>query len=130
MACATLLVTACGGTREAQPFDHLAQCLSNQGVVMYGADTCPHCKAQKAEFKGSFDLINYVECAQNPLKCQQAGVSAYPTWKFADGTLDPGRKSLSALAEKAGCELKAPGPSNDAVEDAERAESAEDLDTE
>lgn len=105
----SLLLTACGA-REAAPFDTLAQCLTDKGFKMYGADTCPHCQQQKKLFKGSFDLIDYVECNQNPTACEEAGISAYPTW-MVDDQAYVGRKSMSELAELADCSLREPGPS-------------------
>jgi glutaredoxin len=108
----TSVLTACG-TREAAPFDSFAQCLTDKEVVMYGADTCPHCQTQKKSFKGSFDLVNFVECNSSPKECQDAGIKAYPTW-IIDGEASEGRLSLSEIAEKSGCEL-APGTEEEEV---------------
>ncbi|MDF2378827.1 MAG: hypothetical protein P1V18_01205 [Candidatus Gracilibacteria bacterium] len=102
-AFALLTLTACG--RTAASFDQLAQCMTDGGAKMYGANTCPHCLSQKKAFKGSFDLIDYVECNENPTKCQEAGIEAYPTWEI-NGEQTTGRKSLSELAELSGCSLK------------------------
>lgn len=99
----TLVLTGCA--RSEGTFDQLAQCMTDKGVIMYGADTCPHCQEQKKSFKGSFDLINYVECRQNPQACEDAGITGYPTWSI-DGEQYSGRKSLSELAELSGCTLK------------------------
>lgn len=93
-------------------YDELAQCLSESGVVMYGAWWCPHCKAQKEEFGKSFKFINYVECAsgrasegQNQ-KCDDAGIKGYPTWKFVDGTVLEGEQSPNKLAKIVQCETQ------------------------
>lgn len=99
-----LLLTAC--TRTEGAFDQFAQCLTDKGVKMYGSNTCPHCNEQKKSFKGSFDLITYVECNQNPTACQEAAIDAYPTWEI-DGKRTEGRKSLSELSELTGCALNA-----------------------
>jgi len=101
---AATLLSACN--REAAPYDAFAQCLSNKGIKMYGADTCPHCQEQKKAFKGSFDMVNYVECNRNPQECQAAEIKAYPTWEI-DGVRTEGRKSLSELSELSGCPLTA-----------------------
>ena len=119
----TLMVTACGN-REAAPFDTLAQCLSEKGFTMYGSDSCPHCQQQKKLFKGSFDLVNYVECNQNPTACNDAGVTAYPTWSV-DGQVYVGRKSMSELAELSGCPLREPGPSEVTTDTTDTEETAE-----
>lgn len=105
-ACAFALMTLAACTAEAGPFDQLAQCMTSKGVKMYGADTCPHCNAQKKSFKGSFNYIDYIECNENPAACQEAGIEAYPTWEI-DGEQTTGRKSLSELAEMSGCPLAA-----------------------
>jgi len=41
--------------------DELAQCLTSQGVKMYGAYWCPHCQDQKDDFGASFTYIDYIE---------------------------------------------------------------------
>jgi hypothetical protein len=50
-------------------YDAFAQCLTDKGAVMYGAEWCSHCKAQKAAFGDSFRLIKYVECPDNTQSC-------------------------------------------------------------
>lgn len=99
----TLVLSGCARTEGS--FDQLAQCMTDKGAIMYGADTCPHCQAQKKAFKGSFDLITYVECRKNPTECEEAGITGYPTWSI-DGKQYSGRQSLSELAELSGCSLK------------------------
>lgn len=99
------LIVLSGCARSEGSFDQLAQCMTDKGAIMYGADTCPHCQAQKKAFKGSFDLINYVECRKNPAECEEAGITGYPTWSI-DGKMHSGKRSLSELAELSGCTLK------------------------
>ena len=96
--CTTNLISSSG------PYDDFARCLTSKGVKMYGSDTCPHCKAQKGFFKGSFGLVDYVECGRNADICQKAGIQAYPTWEV-NGKKFEGETSLSALSEKSGCPL-------------------------
>jgi len=98
-------LSACGITREPGQFDEFAQCMTDQGFVIYHTDACPYCKAQEAAFKGSFDLINSVECTQSPLDCMDADIEGYPTWVF-EGKKYPGKRSLSELAELSKCDLK------------------------
>lgn len=97
-----LLITAC--SRTPGTFDSLANCLTEKDVKMYGTDTCPYCKEQKASFKGSFDLLNYVNCEKQPAECQKNDISGYPTWEI-NGKFYPGKKSLSEIADLAGCEV-------------------------
>ncbi|MBI2052610.1 MAG: hypothetical protein HYT38_02990 [Candidatus Sungbacteria bacterium] len=69
---------------QARQLDEFAQCLSDKGIIMYGAEWCSHCQAQKELFDQSFRYINYVECPQDPQKCLSVGVEAYPTWLMPD----------------------------------------------
>ncbi len=89
---------------EQGQFDAFAQCLADNGAVMYGTEWCSHCKDQKALFGDSFAKVNYVDCDENMQKCLDAGVEGYPTWVIA-GENYAGTQSLSKLAEVSGCAL-------------------------
>lgn len=101
--------------KEAAPeaggkYDAFAQCLKNKGAVFFGAAWCPHCQAQKAEFGMSVKFLSYVECAVDggngqAEACAKEKITVYPTWKFGDGSLQPGALSMEALAQKTGCVL-------------------------
>jgi glutaredoxin len=99
------------GSGETDENVALAQCLTDQGVKMYGAWWCPHCKDQKDAFgRAAFQRIDYVECAvpgdtsaQNAT-CKRAGIEGYPTWEFADGSRRAGNIPLDQLAEQADCQ--------------------------
>lgn len=91
--------------------DNFAKCLTDRGVKEYGAYWCPHCQKQKKAFGGSFEFIDYVECADpnsNNQKqvCTDAGIKGYPTWVFPSGERIEGEASFQDLAEKSGCEYK------------------------
>jgi uncharacterized membrane protein/glutaredoxin len=64
----------------------LAEHLTEQGAVFYGASWCPHCQEQKRLFGASADRLPYVECslggrsAPQSAACRSAGVQTYPTW--------------------------------------------------
>jgi len=98
-----LVVVGCSNT-PAGPSenDALAQCLTEQGAVMYGTEWCSHCKNQKASFGNSFQYINYVDCDKNGAACDAAGVTGYPTW-VVNGQNYPGAQQLGRLASLAGC---------------------------
>lgn len=89
---------------QAGPLDNFAQCLSDKGLVMYGADWCPHCQTQKNMFGKSFKNINYVECPQDPKKCLAAGIGGYPTW-IVNGEKLVGEQKLENLSRAGGCPL-------------------------
>ncbi len=91
-------------------YDSFAQCLTTQGVKMYGAWWCPHCQNQKKLFDGSFDKVTYIECSAPGSKamnqqCRDAGIEGFPTWEFVDGSRLSGERSLDELAKKSQCEL-------------------------
>ena len=83
----------------------LAQCLSDKGATMYGAERCSHCQAEKARFGDASTLVPYVECTQEPDKCLAAGIEGYPTWIFADGRKLVGEQGLEKLAQVSGCQF-------------------------
>ena len=91
--------------------DKFAKCLKDKGAVFYGAFWCSHCLNQKNMFGDSKEFIPYVECStldgqRQTQKCNDEGIKSYPTWKFADNSIQTGEISLQNLAEKTGCELK------------------------
>ena len=90
--------------------DAFATCLKDSGALFYGAFWCPHCQNQKAMFGSSAKLLPYVECSTPNGKgqlqvCLDAGVEGYPTWKFADGTVETGEIQLARLSELTSCQL-------------------------
>ena len=95
------------GNKEvaAAPLDGFAQCISDKGVAMYGADWCPHCQNEKKAFGDSFRFVKYIECPKDPNKCLSAGVKSYPTWIFADGTKKVGEQGVVNLSKDSGCAL-------------------------
>jgi len=106
-----LLVASCTKTETSDSF---AKCLADSGTKMYGAFWCPHCNEQKSEFGDSwltFEENNgFVECSTPDGKsqtdaCKAAGISAYPTWRFPDGTQITGKQSFETLAQRSGCKL-------------------------
>ncbi len=90
-------------TGKASAKDGLAKCLSENGAVMYGASWCGHCANQKSMFGSSWQYVNYVECVGNEQACTNAGIQAYPTWIFGDGTRQTGELTLQQLSQISGC---------------------------
>ena len=112
-----VLVLAIGGVAwlimtpgRSGKLDAFATCLKDKDALFYGAFWCPHCQNQKAMFGASAKLLPYVECStpdgkgQLPV-CTDRGVTSYPTWIFADGTILNGEVPLEKLSEKTGCLL-------------------------
>ncbi|MEK6899909.1 MAG: hypothetical protein AABX05_02180, partial [Nanoarchaeota archaeon] len=83
----------------------LAQCLVEEEAIMYGADWCGRCRAEKKEFGPAWKIMqkNYVECSEEPQQCE--GISSYPFWKFKNGNTVRGYTPnfLEVLAEQSGC---------------------------
>jgi hypothetical protein len=90
---------------EARNLDSFAQCLADKGVTMYGAVWCPACGSQKRIFGDSFGIVPYVECPDDPERCMAAGIRAYPTWVFPDGTRLEGKQDIETLSQRSGCEI-------------------------
>lgn len=99
-------------TASSSPVAAFAQCLTDKGVIFYGAFWCPHCKAQKALFGDAVALLSYVECstpdgtAQTKL-CVDKKIGGYPTWEFTDGFRLSGEQTFAQLGEKANCPVPA-----------------------
>ncbi len=92
------------------PYDGFAQCLTEKGVSMYGTWWCTHCANQKALFGNAFQYVDYIECSAPGSKttlpvCTDAGVTGFPTWKFADGSMLSGEQTLDGLSALSVCEL-------------------------
>lgn len=90
--------------------DSFASCINDSGATFYGAFWCPHCQNQKALFGSSARLLPYVECStpdgSGQLQiCNDAGISGYPTWEFADGSRENGEVSIERLSELTSCSL-------------------------
>ena len=93
--------------REA--YANLVQCLSERGVVFYGAFWCPACAQQKTMFGSAAKQLPYVECSlpdrrQNEM-CTEAEIANYPVWEFDGNYRCGGVTSPEVLAHLSGCDL-------------------------
>lgn len=91
-------------------YDDFARCLTEKGMVEYGAYWCPNCAEQKRMFGKSFQYVSYVECDArgkngNPGLCNLKGITGYPTWITAEGEELRGVQSFETLARVSDCEL-------------------------
>tara|TARA_Y100000310_G_C20701911_1_gene830794 strand:+ start:6976 stop:7806 length:831 start_codon:yes stop_codon:yes gene_type:complete len=97
-----------------EDYTEFAQCLTDQGITMYGSYLCSHCITQKNAFGDAVEFIDYVEChpdGPNPQTelCTEKDISGTPIWLWeSDGeelSRLPGAQSLDTLSEWSGCEL-------------------------
>jgi glutaredoxin len=102
IAAAVIALSVDWGTK--QNLDEFAQCLTDNGAVMYGTYWCTYCKAQKADFGESFEFIDYVECTEEKEECIEKEIDGFPTW-IIDGENYQGKQPLQKLSELTGCEL-------------------------
>jgi hypothetical protein len=92
-------------------YDEFASCLSENGVIMYGAYWCPHCNSQKQMFGNSWSQVNYVECslpnnAGQTQECIESKINSYPTWEFQNGLRIEGDLPLEKISSLSGCRLE------------------------
>ena len=86
----------------------LAEYLTDEGALFYGASWCPHCQEQKRLFGASASRLPYIECSpagpntpQAP-SCNRASVRSYPTWVIKGRTIAGEVLSLAQLAAAVG----------------------------
>lgn len=91
--------------RSEHFLDSFAKCLTERGMVMYGAYWCPHCQNEKKAFGDSWQYVNYVECTQEPQKCLEQKIDGYPTWIFPDGKRLVGEQGIEKLSQASGCRI-------------------------
>jgi thiol-disulfide isomerase/thioredoxin len=86
----------------------LAEHLTEEGVLFYGASWCPHCQEQKRLFGASAGRLPYIECspagpnAPQAPSCNIAGVQTYPTWVINGRRIVGEVLSLAQLAAATG----------------------------
>lgn len=95
---------------QSQALEPFAQCIADSGATFYGAFWCPHCNEQKSLFGRAHKALPYVECSTpdgngQTEVCIEEGIESYPTWKFADGSVQSGVIQLEGLAIATGCPL-------------------------
>lgn len=71
----------------------------SQRATFYGASWCGFTQKQFDELgvtSTNLKGLNYVECEDEPERCQQDGIEAFPTWKI-DGQLYSGYQDVAKL---------------------------------
>lgn len=98
------LLAMSGCTNKPGEYDTFANCLTEEGLIMYGTSWCKYCNLQKEDFGNSFDNVNFVDCDKDKSRCNLAKIEAYPTWTYRQEKFN-GKQSLEKLSEISGCEL-------------------------
>lgn len=81
-------------------------CLKNNGVVIYGTNTCPACTQLKNNLLAignNIDLI-YVNCDENPQRCATEMKANYVPEIQVNGNIFP-NSSIEALSQETGCKI-------------------------
>ncbi len=123
----SILLSGCGepaGPKLPGKYAEVARCLTQKGVIMYGAYWCPHCLSQKKLIGDDFQFIKYQECDDagtdgNHKLCIEKGVTSYPTWIFPGQGSLAGEQQMGVLAKLANCEDKLPQEDKDKLKKAE-----------
>ncbi len=112
---AGLLIVGYYAASAAMPgkYDELAKCMTEKGVMFYGAYWCPHCQEQKESFGKSMKYITYVECSyadsngkpKDTQVCLDANITSYPTWEFEGGRRQTGAFPPESLAQLTACKI-------------------------
>jgi len=79
-------------------YDDFAKCLSEKGMVIYGASWCKYTAGQKQMFGKSAEYLNYKDYTET------TGITTTPTWEF-EGQRYPRAQSFERLNEISGCPL-------------------------
>lgn len=81
-------------------------CLSENEVVVYGSETCPHCGNLVETLGGKEAVENvYVECTENRERCNEEMIDTGVPEIQIDGEKYSGSRSLEGLSEATGCEV-------------------------
>ncbi len=79
-------------------------CLSENGLVFYGSNTCPHCR-NLIETLGGYEAAEsvYVECTENREICSQEAKTGYVPEIQIDGAIYEGKRTIESFSEATGC---------------------------
>ena len=103
----TVFLAWCGEQKDPNSTGQLnsfAQCVSQKGLKMYGTDRCPHCKKMKALFGSAFSGVQFINCDEQKVQCDAAGIEWYPTFSF-NWKKYQWEKTLQELSTLTSCDL-------------------------
>ncbi len=91
------------GSAEMASFN---ECLAENGVVIYGSNSCPYCR-DLVESLGGHEAANpvYVECTEQREKCDQEAKTGYVPEVQINGEVYDGPRTPEGLGQAVGCAL-------------------------
>jgi len=89
---------------QAGKYDKLAKCLTANGAIMYGSQTCHVCIYQRQLLGDSAKYITEVDCVQQYDLCMNQRIGAMPTW-LINGSFIIGFQKPEQLANLSGCAI-------------------------
>jgi len=91
---------------ELQELRIFNDCLADNGMVIYGSDTCPHCRTL-VSLLGGYDVASsvFVECGKNRERCNEETQTNYVPEIQLNGEIYEGGKTLESLGEATGCSV-------------------------
>jgi len=93
-------ITAYTSSKKAGDWDNFAKCLTENGMIMYGAmDFCKYTQHQAGMFGNSFKYINYKEYTEMP------EVTITPTWYYNGKKQNEGELTFEELSKITGCDI-------------------------
>lgn len=106
---AVLASTTTPEGEAAQDLVAFAKALSDAGVTYYGAAWCPACTEQRQLFADGGQFLPFVEVTNSDRSLneigQAAGIEAFPTWEFPDGSRETGVLSLDQISQLSGVDI-------------------------
>lgn len=81
-------------------------CLSENGMVIYGAEWCPHC-SNLVDFLGGRDAVDnlYVDCEENSLRCNEEMIGGGIPEIQVNGEFYEGARDLESFAQETDCQV-------------------------
>lgn len=77
------------------------KCIAENSVLVV-KEGCPACAAQKNILEEYLDEFEIIDCANEPQKCMEFGITHIPTWIIAQEKYE-GVHSIEQLKELTGC---------------------------
>ncbi len=80
------------------------KCLADNGLVIYGSNTCPHCR-NLVTLLGGYDVASsiYVECSQERERCNNEAKTGYIPEIQLNGEIFEDARTLESFAQETGC---------------------------